>query len=176
MKTTTEEQASRLAWVARETRIPPRSERILLVQTAAKRQAQVRSLQDRDSTQVDTTVTDIIDVFPNRPFYVIVLIATNTALFFANHQRMVTTLRLPSSVIDNKFDGPSSYTSSASLHESFNLICHQLHVNRFQQIVYHKEVKQKDDNMLTENWQSEATIPDKYNAHEDQFIQLLSKF
>lgn len=39
-----------------------------------------------------------------------------------------------------------------------------------------EEVTQRDENSFNEKWRDEMIIPEKYEAHRDEFIQVLSEF
>lgn len=100
--TTKEENASLMVHMARQTKIPPRSEGIVFVATDRKELVQTGPLLERDSIQEWTKSTGIIHAFLYRPFNVIVLNTTNDLLFFLKHLRIATELPPSSAIIRNK--------------------------------------------------------------------------
>lgn len=87
LMTSKREHATRLVCVPRQTKIPPRSERMLLVETDAKELIQIEPIL-AGSTQPLMTASAIVYTFPSRSCNVIIVNPTNAQLSFAKHQRI----------------------------------------------------------------------------------------
>lgn len=129
----------------------PRSERMILVVTDQNsyytyehyRTATVLNMYDS---------LEIISALPNRPFNVAFLNPTNALLSLAKHQQIATALSFPSTIIHSKCDEPPVYTSNPPLPDSVNLVHHQPHVVRLQQMSSHNQVEQEEETSLSEDW------------------------
>lgn len=89
---------------------------------------------------------------------------------------MTADFPLPPAVVHNKRDEPCRYISNPLLCESINLVHHQTHFDSLQQIPIYEQVTQKSLTTLTEEFCDTLIIPDKYKAHSDEFLRLLSEF
>lgn len=99
-----------------------------------ERASKDRSTSRVGSTQAWMTALSITDSIPNRTFNVVVFNQRNALLSLANHQRTISALSPPSVTVHNEFDNSTTYISNPPKCESVNLVSHQLHVERLQQM------------------------------------------
>lgn len=116
----TKEDVLVLMRMPRQARIPPRSERIVLVATYAKDLVLKGPLLESSSTKTWMTDSGTIDSLPYRLFNAIVLNPGNDRPSLSYHQRIATANTPLSAIIHHKCDGPSSYNYNPPLYNSVN--------------------------------------------------------
>lgn len=131
--------------VARETKLPPRSEEIVLVATNAKGLVQVGPLLERDCTKAWRRAVGIINEFLSRPFNLTVLNLTYSSLSLVKHERIATALLLLQLLYTTSVMSRLHTPPKPLIHESVNLVHYQRHVDRLQQMDNHEQVKHKDE-------------------------------
>lgn len=144
--TSNEEHAPLLVCGARQTIFLPMSKRILIIATNTNGYAKVKPELEWDSAQEWTTAPEITNAFQYRQLTVIVLDPTNSQFPLAKHQQISIALPSLSVIVQNKCDEPSANTPNPPLYKSGNLVYHQPHVDGFQKMPNHKQLKQKGAN------------------------------
>lgn len=145
------------------------------------RDSRERASTDRISIKVGcfSSIDDSLrhyPVFPNRPFNVIFVTLDNVQLFVAKCQQFATALRPPLAIIHKNCDEPSPHILNQPLCKNINLVHHQPHLDRLQQLADHEHVSQEHGTKLNEDWRGKVIIPRKYQAQRDEFLQLLLEF
>lgn len=158
---TKEEQTIHLICVARQTKMSLKAEEFALVAIDAKELVQIEALLERNSTQAWKTYRNITSAILSLPLNPIILNSNNSSVCLVTNQQIATFLHLSTAMIHNECDEPLVYTLNTSLKDSVDLVYYQLHANRPQRMVSHKEVE-KEWKMLTENWQKRNCDPGRF--------------
>lgn len=81
--------------VERQTKIPPRSKRIVIVVIDARCLVQIVPLLEWKSTQAPTTASGFLDAIPNRPFNLVILSRKNVPAALSKYQQIAKALSPP---------------------------------------------------------------------------------
>lgn len=137
-----------LVRVTRKVALKPLSETSILVATDANGIIQLDFFTKFEQDCPRKVAWGVMDVYPQRPFYVITSNASSAIIKLAKHWRIATTSPLPSEILHFITDEYSPCLQPNTPVNSINVAHCEPAPDRFQQIKKYKTVQKTDDDRL----------------------------
>lgn len=116
-----------------------------------------------------------MDVYPQRPVYIIIISSSNSVIKLAKLQRVATTSSSSFEIIYIKIDESFPYSPSSTFLESANVVRYKPTPDRPQDMGEYKTVQQMTMTLFRNDTQEEVTIVDRVERDHPEFLTFLKE-